>query len=94
MTDSPQPPDSPQAAPEAVGKRTMGVLAFLMALPAAVPILVIFAPSLVPFVGPVDTSDSGMVAFLVGMALVLLLSNWGFLYIIYRWLNNMARDQT
>jgi uncharacterized BrkB/YihY/UPF0761 family membrane protein len=105
MSESLQPEDQPseqvrdQASPpedtpsDAVGKRTIAFAAFLMALPAAVPLLVIVEPSLVPFVGEVDTSDTGMVGFLVGMAFVLLVANWGFLYVIYRWLNNMARDE-
>ncbi|QDG51635.1 hypothetical protein FIV42_13015 [Persicimonas caeni] len=84
---------TPQHPVDVVGKGALSVAAILMALPAAIPALVLIEPSLVPFVGDVDTTDTGMIAFLVGMSFVLLLLNWGFLYLIYRWLNKMAQEQ-
>ena len=93
MSDMSEKSPQQHSQVDVVGKGTFSVAAIFMALPAAVPMLVLIEPSLVPFVGPVDTSDGGMVAFLVGMAVVLLLANWGFLYVIYRWLNKMAQEQ-
>lgn len=84
---------TPQQPADVVGKGALSVAAIFMALPAAVPAVVLIEPSLVPFVGHVDTTDTGMIAFLAGMSVVLLLLNWGFLYVIYRWLNKMAQEQ-
>ncbi|MFP4597395.1 MAG: hypothetical protein ACLFVJ_04035 [Persicimonas sp.] len=78
--------------PEPMGKTTVAVAAFILALPAAIPLMVLVDPTLVPFVSEIDTGDAGLMAFLVGMSAILLIANWGILYVIYRWLQNMARD--
>ncbi|MFW5968678.1 MAG: hypothetical protein ACOCV2_14230 [Persicimonas sp.] len=75
-----------------LGTTTIAVAAFILALPAAVPLLVVVEPALVPFVSDVDTSDAGMVGFLAGMSLILLILNWGFLYVIHRWLTVQGRE--
>lgn len=81
------PTETSGAEQNVVGKSTLTAAAVIMAFPALVPLLVAIEPSLVPFINEVDTSSTGTVLFLVGMSLVLLIANWGFLYAIYRWLN-------
>ncbi len=76
-----------------IGKSFLIVMAAIMSVPALVPILVLVEPSLVPFVHAVNTANGHMTIFMVITSIVLLLANWGFLYLIYRWLNNYAGQQ-
>jgi uncharacterized BrkB/YihY/UPF0761 family membrane protein len=63
--------------------------AVILALPAGIPLLIIARPELVPMV---DAADD-MAGVLIAISALILLVNWGFLYVIYRWVEKMVREE-
>jgi hypothetical protein len=65
---------------------------FIMAIPAAIPLIVIIEPSAVPFVPEVDPDESSTYLFLCGLSAVMLLANWTIVYVVWRWLIRYAAE--
>lgn len=89
--DAPQG-EEPTAKPPVVSYQMLAVLVFIMAIPSAIPLIVIIEPTAVPFLPGVDPDDSGTYLFLIGLSAVMLLANWTIVYVIWRWLNRYAAD--
>lgn len=79
------------AAP-VVSYQMLALAAFVMAIPAAIPLIVIIEPAAVPFIPAVDSDDSGTYLFLIGLSAVMLIANWMIVFVVWRWLNRYAAD--
>lgn len=86
MNNDAQPQNPPVSRP------LLAMAAAALAVPALVPLLILIEPRLVPFIAPMDSPSAGTVAFLIGLSLVLLALNWGFLYLLYRWFQQYGRQ--
>jgi hypothetical protein len=97
MSDNqPDPPEQntpPEPDAPVIGRGLLWMAAAALAIPALVPLLVLIEPRLVPFIPPVDSSDLTMVLFLIGLSVLLLAVNWGFLFVMYRWINKYGGRQ-
>ncbi|MGM0556141.1 MAG: hypothetical protein ACQEVA_07165 [Myxococcota bacterium] len=82
----------PADAPPVISYQMLALAAFVMAIPAAIPLIIIIEPSAVPFIPPVDPDDSGTYLFLIGLSAVMLLANWTIVFVIWRWLNRYGAD--
>lgn len=94
-----QPEDGPDRRDEGflpaepvVSYQMLALAAFVMAIPAAIPLIVIIEPTAVPFVPAVDPDESGTYFFLIGLSAVMLLANWTIVFVVWSWLNKYAEQ--
>ena len=78
---------------EGIAPWIWAVASLVMAIPAAIPLIVIIEPDAVPFVAAGEAEEGHTYWYLVGLSAVILTLNWGFLWVLRRWFNRYADEQ-